>query len=30
MPVQKFKNMLKWKTKLEQDKENLLKELKNG
>lgn len=30
MPVQKLKNMIRWKTKLEQDKEKLLKELKNG
>jgi hypothetical protein len=30
MPVQKLKNLFKWKTKLEDDKEKILKELKNG
>jgi hypothetical protein len=30
MPVLKLKNMLRWKTKLEEDKEKLMKELKNG
>jgi len=30
MPVLKLKNMLKWKNKLEEDKEKLIKELKNG
>ncbi len=30
MPVLKLKELLKWKNKLEEDKENLIKELKNG
>jgi len=30
MPVLKLKNMLKWKSKLEEDKEKLIKEIKNG
>ena len=29
MPVLKLKNMLKWKNKLGEDKENLIKEIKN-
>jgi hypothetical protein len=30
MPVNKLKGMLRWKNKLEEDKEKILKELKNG
>jgi hypothetical protein len=30
MPVLKLKSLLRWKNKLEEDKENLIKELKNG
>jgi hypothetical protein len=30
MPVQKLKNLIRWKNKLEGDKEKLLKELKDG
>jgi hypothetical protein len=30
MPVLKLKDMLKWKSKLEEDKEKLIKEIKNG
>jgi uncharacterized protein involved in tolerance to divalent cations len=30
MPVEKLKSLLRWKEKLEQDKEKLIKEMKNG
>ena len=30
MPVLKLKQLLRWKNKLEEDKENILKELKGG
>lgn len=30
MPVLKLKKMLQWKNKLEEDKEKLIKEIKNG
>ena len=30
MPVLKLKNILRWKTKLEEDKEKLIQEIKNG
>lgn len=30
MPVQKLKNLLKWKTKLEREKEKILEDIKNG
>ncbi len=30
MPVLKLKSLLKWKNKLEEEKENLIKEIKNG
>ena len=30
MPVLKLKSLLKWKNKLEEDKEKILQEIKNG
>lgn len=30
MPVQKLKSMLIWKNKLEEEKENIIKEMRNG
>lgn len=30
MPVMKLKNLLRWKDKLEKDKENMIEEIKNG
>jgi uncharacterized protein involved in tolerance to divalent cations len=30
MPVEKLKSLLRWKEKLEKDKEKLIQEMKNG